>query len=98
MDRRSLCDCLLQVNGFKLYMVCIQDFNVKTTKELLPYFVPSMFLGNGKFGRNFSIINFEELWSSKSIRQVVKKLRTFSLFFCFFMFCVFAYVVKNIIC
>ncbi len=57
-----------------------------------------MFLGYGKFDRNSSIIDFEEVWSSKSIRQDVKKLSTFSLFFWFLMFCVFAYVVKKIVC
>ncbi len=43
--------------------------------------------------------DFEEVWSSESIRsRAAEKLSTFSLFFWFFMFFVFAFVVKNIVC
>jgi hypothetical protein len=87
---------LLQVNVFKLFVVCAQALYVKIAEELFPCLVSLVFLSISKLGGDSSAADFEAVWSLESIRRrAAEKLRTVLLFL-LFMFRVFTFVVKNI--
>lgn len=86
----------MQFNVFKLSVVCTQALYVKTAEELFPCFVSLVFLSDGKLGGDSSVADFEAVWSVESIRRrATEKLSTLLTIFLLFMFCVFAFVVKN---
>ncbi len=69
---------LLQVNGFRRFLVCVCVIEGKMVEELQFCFVFWMVLSDGGFNGDASMADFEEGLSTKNIRRwVFRKLNIF---------------------
>ncbi len=64
-----MCNCLLQVNGFGKFVVCICVIDVKMVEELWFCFVFLMFFNDGGLSKDASMADFEEGLSTERIKR-----------------------------